>query len=106
MGAEFISSLLAMGLYPVCIIPAAKPRGKLSPSLLAELVERRTVGSLRQIAKEYGVSYETVRRIEKGGEAGGGGIMGRMRNCLQSRSGRDLDVGCFQERTAAAKTLI
>ena len=39
-------------------------------------------------------------------EAGGGGIMGRMRNCPQSRSGRDLDVGCFQERTAAAKTLI
>jgi hypothetical protein len=32
--------------------------------------------------------------------------MGGMRNWLQSQSDRDLDAGCFQERTAAAKTLI
>ncbi len=65
MGFDFTPSLLAMGLYPVCIVTAVKPRGKLPPSLLAELVERNKVGSLRQLAKEYGVSYETVRRIKK-----------------------------------------
>jgi hypothetical protein len=80
--------------------------GSIQPNQWPELVEKCRSRSLRQLAKEYGVSYETVRRIKKGGEAGGGGIMGRMRNCLQSRSGRDLDVGCFQERMVAAKTLL
>jgi hypothetical protein len=42
----------------------------------------------------------------KSGEAGGGGIMGQMRNCLQSRSSRDLDAGCFHEKTIVVKTLL
>jgi hypothetical protein len=65
MGFEFIPSLLAIGLYPVFTVPAVKPRGKLPPSVLAELAERLKVGSLRQVAKEYGVSHETVRRTRK-----------------------------------------
>jgi hypothetical protein len=62
MGVEFTPSLLAMGLYPVCIEPTVKPRVKLQPPLLAELVERRKVTRMRQLAREYGVSNETGRR--------------------------------------------
>jgi hypothetical protein len=65
MGIEFIPSLLAIGLYPVLTVPTVKPRGKLPPSVLAELAERLKFGSLRQVANEYGVSYETVRRTLK-----------------------------------------
>jgi len=32
--------------------------------------------------------------------------MGGMINWLQSLTVRDMDTGCFQERTTAAKTLI
>jgi hypothetical protein len=66
MGFEFTPSLLAIGLYPVRIMPAVKPRCKLPPSLLAELVEKRKVGSLRQLAREYSVSHETMRRMLQG----------------------------------------
>ena len=40
-----------------------KWNGKIDPSLWPELVDKCNVGSLRQAAKEYGISHEAVRRI-------------------------------------------
>jgi len=37
-------------------------RGKLAQSLRPELATLHETHSLRSIAKEYGISYETVRR--------------------------------------------
>ena len=37
--------------------------GKIEPSLWPELVRKCKAGSLRQVAEEYGVSHEAVRRM-------------------------------------------
>jgi len=53
--------------YPVCApyqIYSPSPKlvnSKLPPELLGELIERRETHSLRQLAREYGVSHEGVR---------------------------------------------
>ena len=55
---------LELGLYPVQA-PAqllTSWRGKLPSYLWCEVSERRKTKSLRQLAKEYGVSHEAVRR--------------------------------------------
>ena len=55
---------LERGLFPVHAptSPVVNPRRKIPGSSLPELVERHRTASLRALAKEYGVSYETVRR--------------------------------------------
>ena len=40
----------------------AQYRGKLQPEMWREVAETCSTGSLRSVAKEYGVSHETVRR--------------------------------------------
>ena len=54
--------LLTLGLYPVFVSLPLQTNHKLSASFWPELVERHKTESLRQLAKEYGVSYEAVRR--------------------------------------------
>jgi len=54
--------LLTLGLYPVFISLPLKTNHKLPSSLWRELAERHGTESLRQLAKEYGVSHEAVRR--------------------------------------------
>ena len=53
--------------YPVCApyqIYSPSPElvnSKLPPELHGELIERRKTHSLRRLAREYGVSHETIR---------------------------------------------
>jgi len=54
--------LLTLGLYPVFVSLPLQTNHKLSPSLWPELAERNKTESLRQLAKEYGVSHEAIRR--------------------------------------------
>jgi len=53
-----------IGLFPVYTpaVLAARSRGKLPGPLWPAFTERHKTESLRQIAKEYGVSHEAVRR--------------------------------------------
>ena len=55
---------LKAGFYPVQAprILYVNWRGKLMPSTWSEVVEQHKVKGLRSLAKEYGVSYEAVRR--------------------------------------------
>ena len=48
--------------YQVYASPPSPINSKLPPILLGELIERRKTHSLRQLAREYGVSHETVRK--------------------------------------------
>ena len=51
---------------PQCQPGPTNPRWKLPPSEWSTIVERADRGeSLLQIAKEYGVSYPVVRKVEK-----------------------------------------
>jgi len=43
-------------------VSAVRDKGKLPSRLVPELTERHRTQSLRQLANEYGVSHETVRR--------------------------------------------
>jgi sensor domain CHASE-containing protein len=56
---------LEIGLFPVYIsaVPVVSSEGKLPSRLVPELTERHRTQSLRQLAKEYGVSHEAVRRV-------------------------------------------
>jgi Zn-dependent peptidase ImmA (M78 family) len=56
---------LDSGLYPVEAPTEVflNWRGKLGPSLWLKITAQSNNTSLRQLAKEYGVSYETIRRI-------------------------------------------
>jgi hypothetical protein len=56
---------LELGLFPVISQPPIIRRYKLDSSLWPEILEQQKTKSLRQLAKEQGVSYETVRRILK-----------------------------------------
>lgn len=61
---------LEMGFYPV-LAPLALNiawRGKLSTVVWSELTGKHKTKSFRSLAKEYGVSYETVRRMIKSGQ--------------------------------------
>lgn len=53
-----------IGLFPVHIpsVIGVGPRGKVPSLLWSELAERHNTQSLRQLAKEYGVSHEAIRR--------------------------------------------
>jgi len=53
---------LTLGLYPVFASNHTKTNLKLPASVWPDLIEHHKTKSLRQLAKEYGVSYETVRR--------------------------------------------
>ena len=53
---------ISVGLYPIYVDPPSSSRCKISVSELPEILERHKTESLRSIAKEYGVSHETVRR--------------------------------------------
>ena len=48
--------------YRVYTSPPSSINSKLPPVLLGELIERRKTHSLRQLAREYGVSHETIRK--------------------------------------------
>ena len=55
---------LGMGLFPVNAPDylVVGWNGKITISLLPELVQSRKTESLRQLANEYGVSHEAIRR--------------------------------------------
>lgn len=55
---------LERGLYPVDAPPywVVLWNGKLSPKFWQELLERSHTSSLRNLSRDYGVSYETIRR--------------------------------------------
>ena len=55
---------IEIGLFPVYTptILVVRPKGKLPSPLWPDLTERHKNESLRQLANEYGVSHETVRR--------------------------------------------
>ena len=51
-------------VYAPCQVYTSPPssiNSKLSPVLLSELIERRTTHSQRRLAREYGLSHETIR---------------------------------------------
>ena len=50
------------GLYPVFAAPPISSHHRIPVSKWPELLECHKTGSLRDIAKDYGVSYEAVRR--------------------------------------------
>jgi len=54
---------LAEGLYPVYVSSIIEWRGKLQPAQWPQLMEKSRTKSLRQVAREYGVSHESIRRI-------------------------------------------
>jgi hypothetical protein len=56
---------LEKGLYPVKAPPhlLINWQGKISPALWLEVVEKHKTKGLREVAREYGVSYESVRRM-------------------------------------------
>ncbi len=47
--------------YQVYASPPSPINSELPPLLYGELIERRKAQSLRQLAREYGVSHEAVR---------------------------------------------
>ena len=58
---------LTLGLYPVLVSLPFETKHKLPTSILQEIaVAHRNSISLRQLAKQYGVSYETIRRALTG----------------------------------------
>jgi hypothetical protein len=61
-GVAHSNFLLTLGLYPVFVSLPLKTSHKLPSCLWPELTERNKTESLRQLAKEYGVSHECVRR--------------------------------------------
>ena len=54
--------LLTLGLYPVFVSLPFRTNHKLPSFVWPELSERHKTESLRELAKEYGVSHEAVRR--------------------------------------------
>jgi len=54
--------LLTLGLYPVFVSLPFRTTHKLPSFLWPELAERHETESLRELAKEYGVSHEAIRR--------------------------------------------
>jgi Zn-dependent peptidase ImmA (M78 family) len=55
---------LEIGLFPVytSAILMVRSKGKLPSPLWPELTRRHEIESLRQLANEYGVSHEAIRR--------------------------------------------
>ena len=51
-------------ICPIKAVPAHNGR-KIPPSVLPELLEKHKTQSLRELAKEYGVSHEAVRNALK-----------------------------------------
>jgi len=51
-----------LGLYPIIVFSPIDVKTKLKPSLWPELVAQHKTKSLHQLAKEYGISHEAVRR--------------------------------------------
>lgn len=58
---------LKLGLFPVTgpiqLLFAHRWKGKLPASNLPQLIEQYKTKGLRTLAKEYGVSHETIRRM-------------------------------------------
>ena len=53
---------LEVGLFPVIVSVPFRRGHNLPPSVWSKLAERHRTQSLRQLAKEYGVSHEAIRR--------------------------------------------
>jgi len=57
---------LEHGLYPLLvpmeIVVSASWKGKLASAIIPKIAEDYKTKSLRQLGKEYGASYEAVRR--------------------------------------------
>lgn len=68
-GIDTLCSLLDMGLYPICMIPPIESHHNIQPSYWPELIEQHKDKSLRELAREYGVSHEAVRRTLAAGRA-------------------------------------
>jgi hypothetical protein len=69
-GIRGVIQYLIAGFYPVQALHILYMtwRGKLMPSTWPEIVEQHKVKGLRSLAKEYGVSHESVRRAHKTAE--------------------------------------
>ena len=52
---------LVVGLYPVWVVPLLPTRQKIPQVMWLELIEKRKTKTLRQVARDYGVSYEAMR---------------------------------------------
>jgi DNA-binding transcriptional regulator YhcF (GntR family) len=55
--------LLTLGLYPVIETVPQKTNYKIPQHLWPEIAKEHKINSLRQLARGYGVSHETVRRM-------------------------------------------
>ena len=51
-----------VGLYPVVVPSTSRSRHKIPPSNWAELENSHKTNSLKNLAKQYGVSRESIRR--------------------------------------------
>lgn len=64
---------LEIDLFPVIVSVPFRSGHKLLPSIWPEVAEQHKTESLRELAKEYGVSHEAVRRtIMKNSQNQGG----------------------------------
>jgi len=55
--------LLTLGLYPVLSSVPVRRKHKLPTSIWPDVLHRHKSESLRQLAREYGISHEAVRRM-------------------------------------------
>lgn len=58
--ANFVFEL---GLYPVTVSIPKRTNHKLSKDLWPEILEKSQVKTYRELADEYGISHEAVRRV-------------------------------------------
>jgi Zn-dependent peptidase ImmA (M78 family) len=65
LGSGSYLQYLGEGLFPVVSEIPVNDKFEIPQNLWPEIAEQRNSKSLRQLAKEYGVSHETVRRTLK-----------------------------------------
>jgi hypothetical protein len=65
--AANVNSVLELGLYPVLVSTPdrANRNYRISTALWPQLPEKCKTRSLRQVARDYGASHETVRRASR-----------------------------------------
>jgi len=64
-GAVIANFIFELGLYPVLALEPEKPgrNFKIPYDEWPQVIEHSKVKNLRSIARDYGVSYEAVRRV-------------------------------------------
>ena len=54
---------ISIDLFPVCVNIPKNANHRIPMSEWPKIIKRYKTESLRQLAKEYGVSHETIRRV-------------------------------------------